>query len=255
MNCQNQSTDVSYRESHKAKGEDYQELFESNGLLHSLWQLEQIALRDIADKEFEGQVPGYLDFACGTGRIVRFVSQFADDSTGVDISPEMLAEANRRTNGVTFIEGDLTQDDLIGDKRFDLITTFRFFPNAEPELRDAVMAVLVRHVKPGGLIVFNNHLNSSSLRHMLFFHLKRRLFGTALGEGVAHSMTRQEVRDLASRHGLEIVRTYPIGHLPMTEKVFLRPRSVLLAIEKFLFKFVGSERFAQYVLYACRRVD
>ena len=44
----------------------------------------------------------------------------------------------------TLVEGDLTREPLLGERRFDLVTAFRFFPNAEPALRRDVMAALVR---------------------------------------------------------------------------------------------------------------
>ncbi|MCP3662153.1 MAG: class I SAM-dependent methyltransferase [Gammaproteobacteria bacterium] len=256
MTNHQESVEVSYRESHKAagKGKEYHDIFQSNGLLYAMWQLEQDALSNIVDQEYLGSVENYLDFACGTARVTTFMSGLVKHANGVDISAEMLSQARQNAPGVNFLHGDITSDPtVLGDRVFDLITAFRFFPNAEPALRNQVMSVLVDRLSVGGLLVFNNHLNDSSLRHKLFFKLKRKLFGTLLGEGVSHSMTIDEVEQLAGSHGLEIVRRYPIGHLPMTEKVYLYPRGPLIAIERFLAKHVGSERSAQYVLYACRR--
>lgn len=250
-------TDTSYRESHtkEGKGHDYRENFVANGLLAVLWELEKMALQDIADQQFAGRIPSYLDFACGTGRITGHVSQLADESTGVDISPAMLSEAKTNVTNVNFVEGDLTADDFLVERTYDLITAFRFFPNAEPALRNQVMAAIVAHLKPDGLVVFNNHLNSTSLRHAIFFRLKRKLFGTRLGKGVSQTMTRDEVDDILKQHKLEIIKSYAIGHLPMTEKVYLWPRSLMLAIEKFFYRHVKSERYAQYVMYVCRRIN
>ena len=80
----------------------------------------------------------HLDFACGTGRILEYFAGRVDSSTGVDVSDSMMEVAGRWPPKAELIEADLTQNDVLGDRRFNLITAFRFFPNAEPELRQAV---------------------------------------------------------------------------------------------------------------------
>ncbi len=65
----------------------------------------------------------------------------------------MFEHAIKNSPDVTFIEADLTQNDILENRQFDLITTFRFFPNAESELRDQVMKKLVKHLDVNGLII------------------------------------------------------------------------------------------------------
>ncbi|MGB7328003.1 MAG: class I SAM-dependent methyltransferase, partial [Rubripirellula sp.] len=126
-----------YRHSHLGadKAKSYNNLFQDNPYRKILWQFErQVVDRVIAEL---GQRPlRHLDFACGTGRVVAHVESHDHlHSTGVDISPDMLNEARKHVGHSTLVEADLTRDDVLAEKRFDLITAFRFFPNAQGELR------------------------------------------------------------------------------------------------------------------------
>ncbi len=252
MSINDSNANISYRESHKQKGEDYHLTLQTNRLSNTFWDMEKKAISTMIKKHFNNGVDSYLDFACGTGRVIQFVKQFSKHSVGVDISASMLEYAIKNSPDVTFIEGDLTQNNILDDKKFDLISTFRFFPNAEQKLRDEVMAKLVAHLSPDGLVIFNNHLNKSSFRQLVFWRIKKGLFGNFFGKGFGHTMSIIEVTDLVESHGLEIVYRSPIGHLPMTEKVHIVPAKLMLIIESFLTKIIGSERLSQDIVYGCK---
>lgn len=252
---ENGNISVSYRASHKKKGEDYHLVLSSNRLHSALWEIEKRSLAKAINDYFHGEVDSYLDFACGTGRVIRSVRQFANYVVGVDVSPSMLEQASKESPDIKFIEADLTKDNELDGQKFDLITAFRFFPNAEPELRSEVMQTLTKLIKPDGLIIFNNHLNSTSLRRIVFWHIKKRLFGNIFGKGYGHSMSRSEVEELIKSHGLEIVDIFPIGHLPMTEKIHIVPTKLMYLVELFFSKYIKSERFSQNIIYVCKPVS
>ena len=91
-----------------------------------------------------------LDVATGTGAVAReLIRQKNCTVVGVDQSPEMLAEARRRSPGIRFVEG--SADELpFPDKSFDALTftyLFRYVPDPAATLRE-----LVRVVRPGGSI-------------------------------------------------------------------------------------------------------
>jgi len=132
----------------------------------------------------------------------------------------MLEIARERVPGAEIVEADLTRDDVLGDATFDLITAFRFFPNAQPDLRRDAMAALVRHLDRDGLLVFNNHENASSLLYRL---------SRLSGRGGRRGMARAEVDDLVAAAGLEIVGTRAIALLPLTERHPILPRPLLRA--------------------------
>src|SRR5215212_626689 len=93
-----------------------------------------------------------LDSGTGTGALAFAIAPLVREVVGVDLVPEMLAEARRRAPefpNVTFVEGDVTR--LAGDLgAFDLTACVRTFHHlARPEL---AMAELVRVTLPGGRI-------------------------------------------------------------------------------------------------------
>jgi demethylmenaquinone methyltransferase / 2-methoxy-6-polyprenyl-1,4-benzoquinol methylase len=91
-----------------------------------------------------------LDVATGTGAVARELQrQKACTVVGVDQSPEMLAEARRRSTDVRFVQA--SADALpFPDKSFDALTftyLLRYVSDPEETLRE-----LVRVVRPGGSI-------------------------------------------------------------------------------------------------------
>jgi demethylmenaquinone methyltransferase/2-methoxy-6-polyprenyl-1,4-benzoquinol methylase len=91
-----------------------------------------------------------LDVATGTGAVAReLIRQKSCNVVGVDQSPEMLAEARRRSSAVRFVES--SADSLpFPDKSFDALTftyLLRYVPDPAATLRE-----LARVVRPGGTI-------------------------------------------------------------------------------------------------------
>jgi demethylmenaquinone methyltransferase/2-methoxy-6-polyprenyl-1,4-benzoquinol methylase len=91
-----------------------------------------------------------LDVATGTGAVAReLVHQKGCTVVGVDQSPEMLAEARRRSPQLRFVEA--SADSLpFPDKSFDALTftyLLRYVPDPPATLRE-----LLRVVRPGGSI-------------------------------------------------------------------------------------------------------
>ncbi len=209
-----------------------------------MWGLEQAALDDVLQRDFGGRAIRALDFACGTGRIAAFLEQRQAIGACVDLSPAMLAHARQKICRFELIEADLTRDDVLGDRSFDLITAFRFFPNAQPELRREALQVLVRHMAPGGCLVFNNHLNRSSIQLRLL-----RLFRRV---GAAFSMGQDEVDGMLRGARLEVVRVYAIGLFPTTRRLLL-PRRLLAALERAASRLGWFRPLFQDLVFVCRK--
>jgi len=243
----------SYRNSHLAKGSQYQDEYDSNAYLRAMWQLEQDVLQKVIRDYFPAAVPQYLDFACGTGRICRFVKNFCTQTTAIDISEDMLRIAKDRDGDSNYVLGDLTADDPFPGQEFDLITTFRFFPNAEPALRAAVASRLVEHLSPDGILVFNNHLNHGSVRHKIFTDFRGKYLSKFFGRGMQHSMERSEVAALISGCGLEVVQVIPVAQLPFTKKINPRVAGIVLAFEKAFGAISSSEQRAHNNIYVCKK--
>ena len=235
---------VRYTDRHKGRGAEYHDTFspEVNPYRAMVWRLEQRALDAALRTYLPGRRPTHLDFACGTGRILEFFAGRVASSAGVDVSPSMMEVARSSAPEAELIEADLTQHDALGDRRFDLITAFRFFPNAETELREGIFRVLARHLAPGGVLVFNNHKNRDSVRGRL---ARLRGRGSAVG-----TMTHEEVERLLPTAGLRILQRTPIATLPLSEKHVLVPVALAEPLERMLGTLPVAP-IAQDILYVC----
>ena len=200
---------VSYRESHKyrGKGDEYEAYYTGDAWENFLWSHEQEIILRILDKYLAGREIHLLDFACGTGRITSLLESKVKTSTGVDVSGSMLAIARRKLKRTEIIEADITAENILKGRNFNLITAFRFFLNAEPELRSLAIKALVELLDEDGYLVFNNHhsLGSPWIRLLYARHLSKN------PEGIFNVMSMNEMENLAEGVGLEMVEIYPAG--------------------------------------------
>jgi len=94
-----------------------------------------------------------LDVGTGTGALAFALSPLVAEVVGVDLVPELLAEAKRRASAfpnVRFVEGDAGKLDL-GSDSFDLTGCLRTLHHVpRPEL---VVAELTRATRPGGQLL------------------------------------------------------------------------------------------------------
>ena len=131
----------SYRNSHLSKGSDYDSDLDLGNFDAYMVTHESKILAKTVQSLFPNKVPRYLDFACGTGRILSTVAQYAEASFGIDVSESMVSEAKQKSANTEFFITDLTSSQApVAD--IDLITAFRFFGNAEQELRQSVLKAL-----------------------------------------------------------------------------------------------------------------
>lgn len=191
-----------YRDSHVARGATYDAILSETPFDAYMADFERDYLKEAIPRLFPGQVPRYLDFACGTARITQTVAPFAKAAVGVDISPSMLEQARRKCPTVTFVQADLTQGGGAELGKFSLITSFRFFGNAQHDLREAVLRALSGMLEPGGYLVINSHRNPKSLATML---------GSLTGLSHDLDLSFEKLKTLLQSHGLSIVSTRPIG--------------------------------------------
>jgi SAM-dependent methyltransferase len=200
----------SYRESHRGtdKARTYDEDLWDLGTAKGLeWLLEQRLLADILVDLAASKLASVADFACGTGRILKFLSGQFPSPTGIDVSPEMLELARRRCPEAVLIQGDVTVDHRLAPGPFDLITAFRFFLNAEPALRSQALTWMRQSLRPGGAVVANFHLNPASLRGR---YLRLRT-------STATRPTMMPIDDacrLFDQHGLTVRRVLGYSFLP-----------------------------------------
>jgi len=234
----------SYTDSHKkaSKGVSYDEHYGTNPWRRFLWSREQLALASIIDEFLGDRQIHLLDFACGTGRIVGFLEDRVTEAVGVDVSKPMLGEAREKLKRTELIEADITKEDVLKGRKFNLITAFRFFLNAEPQLRAEAMSALLPLLDEDGYFVFNNHRNATSALTRFKYnrcHRKRNF------------LSMEETRDMVSQAGLRIIKIYPIGFLPL-RKIKL-PHAVNSAVDSIATKFKCLQDRSESPIMVCKR--
>lgn len=211
-----------------------------------LWKAEQpILLREVRQlKKILGTI-SYLDFGCGTGRILQLLESEVDISLGVDISESMVSLAREKGVHAPIMVGDITCEDIIGAKTFQLVTAFRVFLNAGPELTRQMLDVLVPKLDPKGIFIFNMHGNLWS--HRIFTKLWFMFRGRTL-----NTSSYWQVKKMLKPHGLKIVRFYGFGFMP---KIFYRMfgSNAMFAVDSFMIAKIPLSRYFSYnLIFVCK---
>jgi uncharacterized protein YceH (UPF0502 family) len=107
-----------------------------------------------------------VEVGSGPGHITAYMAEYGVDATGVDISPEMVAEARRRFPERTFEVGDLRR---LGRPPTSsgwaaVLAWYSLIHLAASELPDAI-AALTRPLDPGGWLVLALHAGAE-VRHV-----------------------------------------------------------------------------------------
>jgi len=201
MNDSTGPSGIDYLVSHLQRGDHYDETLASNPYDAFMTSAETALLERIVPDLFEGKIGRYLDFACGTGRITEVVARHAEHAVGVDISDSMLGSAREKNPDIRFLQADLTREshDL---GTFDLITSFRFFGNAEDGLRDEVLGVIARLLCQDGYLIINGHRNPYALSNVLH---------VATGGKNELTLSWWHLKRLLQRHGLVPIQMHGIG--------------------------------------------
>lgn len=201
-----------YRERFQLKAEvdHYGSLYETGTRDSLVWDLQKKYLLS-ALSPWLARPSRYLDFACGTGRIVHLVAKEFPDAAvdAVDISAAMVEKARQSISPaeIDWQVGDIVTDDAIALGPYDAISAFRFLLNAEPEVRLDVLRALRRRISPSGLLIVSVQGNRSSLRTLA------RLKRNAAGEDIA-TLSRGMVQQLASASGFEIAAAHGCSVVP-----------------------------------------
>jgi predicted TPR repeat methyltransferase len=206
-----------------------------------VWRFERNVLKSVVETHFLSP-PSLLDFACGTGRIISFLSDYCQRAVGVDVSESMLSVARSHANGYSVVCADITRDDALGEEQFDLVTAFRFFPNAEADLRREALVAIRRRMATGGILVFNNHKNSFSALYTV----------ASVARGRRQGMRASEVKEMIERGGFQILETRHIGIIPATDRFRPCPIGIIERLESFAARFGILRNISSNVIYVCR---
>jgi ubiquinone/menaquinone biosynthesis C-methylase UbiE len=234
----------SYSDSHKHKSGDYHTLFIKRPGTSLIWDLEKEILSEFI-KNF-GPFGTHLDFAGGTGRIAAKFEDYCDRQVVLDISDSMLSVARKNLKKAEIICRDFSEDiPEFNGLRFNVVTAFRFFANAEPDLRESAFRFISDVIEPGGWLIVNNHRNFWSLPYIA----SRWTF-----TGGHFGMTNRTVIELAENCGFSLQSTHSIGVLPQSERKALFPWAFVRAFEALLSHRAGAlHRIGYNVVFFFRR--
>jgi SAM-dependent methyltransferase len=234
---------LKYRDSHKGrrKGIEYHNDYLTDNYKLFVWEWEKKVLLDILKKHVNKTADRYLDFACGTGRILTHMENYFPSSIGVDVSPSMLAEAKKHSAKSELILEDITAKDIFAPDSFSVITAFRFFRYAENDLRMKVFEKLHSILKNDGVLIFNNHMNRNSITDIV-----KRLYQKIKGiEGEAHPLSINGIKKRLDSVGFEIVDIYHYAVFPVIDDRTRMPLNLIKPFETLfshipIFRFISS---------------
>lgn len=142
-----------------------------------------------------------LDFGCGPGRMIIPFAKNTVQAVGMDISPEMLVEAEkncqtREIKNVTFLQSDDELKCLEG-KKFDLVHSFIVLQHLRVKRGEKITAKLIESIKPGGIgILHFTYYDSILLRRFVNFFRFRIPFMVYLIKRVQFIIEGKEIIDL-----------------------------------------------------------
>jgi SAM-dependent methyltransferase len=246
--------DQSYREtfSRDISAARYDEIvYAAGSSAELLWQAEYKILRPLAAAALAGRTAAtYLDFACGTGRVLASLEDLAAHPVGIDVSAAMLERARGRCRTATLICTDITRTNGSPERQYDLITAFRFLTNAEPALRSAALTALHARLNDDGTLLINSHGNPWSYRLLLLpYHWLR---DRRAGRPLFGYLSNREACRLLQAAGFRVETIIGMGFVPQKLLPLLGP-SVAGWIESRLTSVPVIRRFGLNQLFLCRK--
>src|SRR5271166_1926207 len=115
-----------------------------------------------------------LDFGCGLGRLTRAMKSFCREVVGVDISEEMVRQAQLLNPNCQFVHNPYNDLRVFSSGRFDLVYSFQVLQHQRSAalIRNYV-SEFIRVLKPGGLALFQVPYRISFLHRL---QPRRRMF-------------------------------------------------------------------------------
>ncbi len=145
-----------------------------------------------------------LEIGCGVGRMTRALAGVFGEVHGVDVSPEMVTRAKRylaNTSNVSVHCNSGTDLEVLGDLEFDFAYSFIVFQHIPSQtVIDGYVGEVARRLRPNSL--FKVQMQGYQGKEML---LDRS------NTWVGASVSEAQAREMAARHGLEVLRSSGAG--------------------------------------------
>lgn len=107
-----------------------------------------------------------LELGCGAGRITGYLVALGREVTGLDVSPQMIAECRRRYPAGRFVEGDIEDLSQFADGSLAVVLAgFNVLDIFSDARRRQTLREIHRVLAPGGLLIMSSH-NRAYLPHV-----------------------------------------------------------------------------------------
>ena len=196
----------------------------------------------------ETQKMHLLDFACGTGRVLRFLEGRFGTPTGVDVSKDMLEFARQACTKSNFVCGDVTRGDLNLVDRYEVITAFRFLLNAEPSLQRLVLKWIHGQLCENGLFICNFHLNPLSLTG-----LWNIFYAYSFNKPLPNMISLKKAKRILSQMNFKVIDIYGYGHMFYRRSGIRSSIATLLKVEKMFMNVSWLKLFARNLLFVAAK--
>jgi 2-polyprenyl-3-methyl-5-hydroxy-6-metoxy-1,4-benzoquinol methylase len=225
----------------------------------AIFQLEHVLLLELF-RRLGSSDPDtrYLDFACGTGRILAVFKDVIRSKVGVDTSPGQLKLAREKVPDAELICGNVvTNPELLQGRQFDLITSFRLLLNLERENRLPILRALRDHLAPHGYLIVDNHMNRYSVLGLLallahkVLRVPKKPLVPAGRRGIISTMSEREMRRTLAEAGMQVREIHRIFVLPGHKSFLFLPRRWLVPLETFLSRVPLVNQFSKNQIYVC----
>jgi SAM-dependent methyltransferase len=116
-----------------------------------------VLLYRLAELEIPISLGTALDFGCGVGRLTQALAAHFDQAVGVDISPTMIALAeklNTHANRVRYVANSRDDLSVFDADSFDFIYSAIVLQHVQPATTRRYLADFFRILKKGGVLVF-----------------------------------------------------------------------------------------------------
>lgn len=111
-------------------------------------------LRDYLSEKFDNlNDVSILDFACGHGRILRYLKLIFKDVTGSDLEQSMVDFVKDTLGANSFISNIELKDILFPNRRFDVIFSYSLFTHLNLEIWEMWFRGLFERVESGGFLI------------------------------------------------------------------------------------------------------
>lgn len=135
------------------------------------------------------------DLGCGPGQVARYLRDQGLDVVGVDVSSQMLKEAQRLNPDVTFLQADMRQLPVEDEVWGGIVAFYSLIHLTRKEV-PTVLKELLRVLRPGGQLLVSFHLGNTTTRSKDWWGIPALLDYT--------SFTSEEMQDYLRGAGFSV---------------------------------------------------